>query len=66
MGNIFPLAGVTKRATMLAAQVGVGAEARPEPVIGPLALIEDGFGLVADELRAPCHITLYKSQSTSR
>jgi hypothetical protein len=56
MGDIFPLPGVTKYAAVLASQVGVGAVTRPEPVIGALAFIEDGLGLVADELRALTHI----------
>ena len=55
MGDIFALAAIAEGAAMLASHVRVSAVARPEPVVGALALVEDRFRLVADEACALAH-----------
>ena len=46
---------IAKLAAMLAALVGVGAVARPEPMVCALALVEDRLGTVGYEFHASGH-----------
>ena len=49
------LAAITELATMLAADVRVGAIARPEPVIHALGFVENRLRLVRNKNRAASH-----------
>jgi hypothetical protein len=46
---------LSKVAVMLAALMGVASVVRPEPVVGALALVQDGFGSVGCEPRLSDH-----------
>jgi len=50
MRAVLLLAAVTEFAAVLAADIRVGAVARPKPVVGAFPFVENGFGLVRDEL----------------
>ena len=48
---------------MLAAFVGVGGVARPEPMVGALLFVEDGLWPVGSELRAPWHGRIVQAEN---
>ena len=55
-GREFLLAAVTKLTTMLAAFVGIGGIARPEPVVGAFVFVENDFRFIGDEFGAAGHL----------
>jgi hypothetical protein len=54
-GTVAPLPTVAEEAPMLAALVGIGRIARPEPMIWALVFVEDDLGPVGHKLYSPCH-----------
>ena len=55
VGRILLLPAIAEQTAMLATQVRISRIARPEPVVGALAFVEDRLWLVEDELCAAGH-----------